>query len=47
MSGFDASKATPTPPLGQVNVKASLNVATPRQGDPHGSYNHDRLIMVR
>lgn len=46
MSGFDASKATPTLPLGQIDVRASLNVATPRQGDPHGSYNHDRLIMV-
>ena len=46
MSGFDASKATATLPLGQIDVKASLNVATPRQGDPHGSYNHDRLLMV-
>lgn len=46
MSTFDASKATHTLPFGQNDVRASLNVGTPRQGDPHGTYNHDRLIMV-
>lgn len=46
MSTFDASKATHTLPFGQNDIRASLNVGTPRQGDPHGTYNHDRLIMV-
>lgn len=46
---FDPSKATATPPsvkFGDLDVRSSLAVEKPAQGNPHGTYNHDRLVLV-
>lgn len=46
---FDPSKAIATPPsvkFGELDVRSSLAVEKPAQGNPHGTYNHDRLVLV-
>lgn len=46
---FDPNKAVLAQPVsksGGFDVKLALNVGLPKQGDPTGAFNHDRIILV-